>query len=250
MYVSYWISINRPKKILTVDGSEKRELVLHALILQELVDLVGSQGALERLAVQLLLLDLLDGQVALDTVLGAAEVATTATAGDQIGHTGTLLGEGGLVDGGPKEGVTEANHLQQADAHHGSLGIVTPAHAVNPASGQGNDVLQSTADGCTSDVAHHTDVEVVAVEQRLESDMVDGRVFRGKCLQIHLGVLATRVLVLELQQLHLRGRGRALGCGRRGVHRRGVVRDSGLGPLLLGDLIGDVGTRQGTAVDT
>ena len=233
-------------KELTVNSSEQRELVLHALLLQELVDLNSGQGTLKLLAVELGLLDLLNGLVALHAVLGTAEVTTTAGASDQIGDTGTLFGEGALLDGSAEETVTEADHLHQTNTHDGRLGVVTPAHTDDPAGGNGNHVLQSTANGDTGDIVDDTDVEVRAVEQRLQHSVIHGRVVRGERLQLNLGQVARNILVLELHQVGLGGGGgRGLG-----VQVWRVVSDGGLAPLLQSNLVGDVGTGKSTTVDT
>ena len=235
---------------LTENSSEQRELVFHALVLQEAVNLVGSQGTLQLLAVELLLLNLLDGKVALNAVHGTTEVATTAGRGDQVGHTGTFIGESTVVDGGTEEGISELNHLHQTNTHNGSLGIVTPAHADNPSSGQSNDVLERATDGHTGNIVDDAYVEVRAVEDRLQQSVVNGRVGGGQGLEPDLGDLAGSVLVLELDQVGLGSRGGALGSRCLGVHVWGVVGDASLGPLLKSDLVGDVGTGKGTTVDT
>lgn len=234
---------------LTVNSSEQRELVLHALLLQELVDLDSGQGTLKLLAIELSLLDLLNGLVALHAVLGTAEVTTTAGASDQIGDTGTLFGEGALLNGSTEETVTKADHLHQTNTHDSRLGVVTPAHTNDPAGGNSNDVLQGTANGDTGDIVDNTNVEVRAVEQCLQDGVIHRRVVRGQSLQLNLGKVARNILVLELHQVGLGGGGGALGARGLGVQVWGVVSDSGLTPLLQSNLVGDVGAGKSTTVD-
>ena len=87
-------------------------------------------------------------------------------------------------------------------------------------------------------------MEVRAVEKRLQDGVVDGRVFRGERLQLHLGRLAGGVSVLEFDHLGLGGRQGGLG-----VQVRGVIGNGGFAPLLSGDLAGNVGAGQGTTVN-
>lgn len=215
------------------------------MTLEEAVNLNGSQCTLKRLAVEFRLLNFANGLFPLDAHLCAAEVTATAAAGDHIGDTSTLLGEGLRVNGGAEEHFTELDHLQQTDSHDGGLGIVTPTHAVNPAGSEGNDVLESTTQRYTCHIAHYTDVEVGAVEEGLPNSVINRGIDSWQCLQLHGREVTSGILVLEFDQLL----GRRAGRGSLGVKRRGVISNSGLAPLLLGDFVGNIGTRERTAVD-
>lgn len=186
---------------LTVNGGHQREFVLQAVAFEELVDLNGGQGALERLAVEFGLLDFRNRLFPLNADLGTAEVTAAATAGDHIGDTSALLGEGPSVNGGTEEHLAELDHLHETDTHDGGLGIVAPSHAVDPAGSKGNDVFEGTAQGHTGHIAHHANVEVRTVEEHLQGAVINGKILRGQRLQLHLGQFARGVLVLEVDDI-------------------------------------------------
>ena len=127
--------------------------------------LPGAEGALQLLAIELRLLDLLDADAALDGQLGAAVVAPAGAAGDQIRDPAALLSEGARVHGVAEELLAELDHLEESDAHDCCFRIVAPALAVDEAGREGDDILQRAGDGDAGDVGSEPHVEVGAVEE-------------------------------------------------------------------------------------
>ena len=171
------------------------------MALEEAVDLNRSQCTLERLTVEFGLLDFGNGLFAFDAELGATEVAAAVAASDHIGDTRALLGEGLGVDSGTEEHLTELDHLQETDSHDGGLGVVTPAHAINPTGSEGDDVLEGSSQRHTRHVVYYSDMEVGAVEEGLPNSVVNRRVGGWQCLQLHGRKVTSGILVLELDQL-------------------------------------------------
>ena len=101
----------------------------------------------------------------------------------------------------------------------------------------------------------HADVEVGAVEELLHVAVVERRVLVGHGLQLwlHLALLARVVLALylnvELGEVELAAVRCALRRGVLAVHLRRVVGHGSLAPLLLCDLVRNVGAGQRAAVD-
>lgn len=156
----------------TVDSSEQRIFILESLFLQKVVDFHGCQSALQLLSVQLLLLYLLNRQLAFDTVLGASEVTASAAGGDQVGNTGGFNCEGLSVDRVFEKGSAELHHLQQTDSHDSCFGIVSPTETVDVSSSESDYVLQCTTEGDTGNIMDDSDMEVRPVEEGLQQRMV------------------------------------------------------------------------------
>lgn len=150
-----------------------------------------------------------------------------------------------------EEHFSELDHLEQADAHDGCLRVVAPAEAGDEAGGEGDDVFEGAAEGDAGYVVHDGDVEVGAVEECFDGGVVEGREVGGLGGEADLGGLALGVFVFgDLGKVELRGAGGGAFRGRGArVHGGWVIGDGGFGKLLLGDFVGDVGSREGAAVD-
>jgi len=230
-----------------VHGREERKVVLQALLLQEAVDLVRGARALQLLPIKHLLLDLEDGLSTLHGHLGAPEVAAAHARRHHVGHAARLLGEGRRVHAVREELLAEAHHLQDADAHHGRLGVVAPAEAVDEAGGERDNVLQGAAEGHAGHIVDDADVEVGPVEQLADVLVREGRVL------VRQGFEFGRPLAghgfAGRDEIYLRRHGRAFGGRGTGVHGRWVVRNRSLGVLFLSDLRCNVRSRKRTTID-
>lgn len=203
---------------LTVDnapgGLEQREVLLHVLVLEQLVDLVACDDALGGLAVEKLLLHVLDGLAGaalLSECSADLEVSASSARGDEIGHTGRLDCKSVNISFG-EESLGEVDHLKHASSHNCGLGVVSPVLALDETGAKGNNVLKGTSDGDTGDVLNASHMEVGSVEQSLEH--IVGHI-----------TLAKEVL-------------------------GSVVSNGSLGVLLQSDLGGEVSPGQNTAVET
>ena len=126
-----------------VDGSEEREVGLQAAGRQHVVHLGCGLGALQLLAVQHLPLQLHDGLLPLHEGLGDLPVPAAVAGGDEVGHPAGL--EVGGLTAARVESLPVLDHLLQAQADDGGLGVVPHLEAVAEARGAGHDVLESTA---------------------------------------------------------------------------------------------------------
>eukprot|EP00964_Phaeocystis_antarctica_P160878 scaffold132824_cov30-Phaeocystis_antarctica.AAC.1 len=155
-----------------VDGGEEGELVLEALHLEHVVDLLGRERALQLLAAQQLGLNLIERLLLarLGEGLCALAIAAAIASRDQIRHAAAL--EEGVVVDIFVEHVGKLFHLQEANAHDGSLGVAAVAKAVDVARADGHDVLQSATQLNTHSVLHDAHLEGRTVESLLEKDTV------------------------------------------------------------------------------
>lgn len=130
---------------------------------QEVVNLFGSGGTLQLLALEQVPLDGLPGSTGSDKVLGALCISSTSTGGDQICHTGALVGEGGSLGSGEEFGG-EFSHFLQTDSNDGCLCVASQLHAVNESGSQCHNVLQCTCERDTADVFDCVNLELLGVE--------------------------------------------------------------------------------------
>ena len=286
---------------LTINSRQEREIPLHPPLLQEAINFFCRARALQHLSVQLLLLDHPNRHTFLHAHLRAPKVPTATTTSDQIRDACTLLckrlglhpftpplmrryktgmifavdmsvlrSRGVVLTPIAKERLAKLDHLKQADAHDGGLGIVAPAQPGDKACGQRDDVLQRAGERDSRDVGDEADVEIGALKEGFEGDVVEG--WKGGWQRAELDFRLGRKEPGGFEswrqsgQVDMRGRRRRPSLrrpslrrrrsrgpdpGRRAgvVHGRWIVGDRRLGELLLRDFVGDVSSGQGTAVD-
>jgi hypothetical protein len=138
---------------------------------QEVVNLFGSGGTLQFLALEQVPLDGLPGSTGSDKVLGTLCVSSTSAGGDQVCHTGALLGKGGSLRSREKFGG-ELGHFLQTDSDDGGLGVASQLHAVDETGSQCDDVLERTSKRDTADVFDRVNLELLRVEDRVPQQRV------------------------------------------------------------------------------
>ena len=239
----------REKRKPTISSNQQRKLRLLPPRLQKLKHILRRTGPLQHLPVQLLPLHLLNRNPSLHTHLRAAIVPSPRTARDHIRHARAFLRERRRPRAVGEEHLPELNHLEQADAHDGRLGVVAPAHAGHETGSEGDDVFERAPERDAGDVGDHADVEVWPVEEELEGGLVQGWEVCRLGREADLGSEAFGVSVFgQLGEVELGAfgggdaRGGGLWCRGTGVDRGRIVGDCGLGEFFLGDLVGDVGT--------
>jgi hypothetical protein len=146
-----------------VNGREERELLHRVVLLEDAVHLLGRVRALQHLAIQQRLLELLPRRLLRDEGLGALAVAAAEARGDEVGDAAALE-ERVLLDAVE---VLEAEllHLGQADADDGGLGVAAVLEAVAEAGAQRHHVLEGTAHLHAVRVQRHVHAERGGVEQ-------------------------------------------------------------------------------------
>ena len=182
---------------------DEGELFEHALLLQHEVGLLAREGALQLLAGQQLLLNLLPSLLAgllvrwvgmmrinqnlLPVVilegtvqlliemlpgkgLGTLAIASTVAGGDEIGHTARF--HKGVVLDTVKEHLAELGHLPKAHSKEGGLGIAAEVEPIDETSTESNDVLERTAHFGTGHVANVLDAEGRRMVKDLTSQLV------------------------------------------------------------------------------
>lgn len=70
--------------------------------------------------------------------------------------------------------MAERLHLKQTQSHDGGLRVVPPLKAIDKARGDGNDVLESAAEGDARDVIDDLNPEVIGRKGALPESTVDG----------------------------------------------------------------------------
>jgi hypothetical protein len=121
-------------------------------------DIFGGASALEFLAVKHLLFKLLKGLSRLGKGLGNLSVSSSVAGGDEIGDSGALH-KGVLGDVGIKH-LGELFHLHETEAHDRGLGVPSIPEAIADAGGDGDDILQRTAQLNAFDVVDGGDDKV------------------------------------------------------------------------------------------
>mmetsp|Transcript_32681 Transcript_32681/g.103636 ORF Transcript_32681/g.103636 Transcript_32681/m.103636 type:complete len:367 (-) Transcript_32681:71-1171(-) len=158
-----------------VNCCEQGQPLAEAVLLHHRPDLLRRERALELLAAQELLLDLIPGLGAGPAHKGLCTLAVAAAeaCGDEV-RDAAALEEGAVLDS-RVEVPDEGGHLLKADADHCGLRVAAVVQAVAEARAQRHDVLQRPAQLHARDVVHGPDAEVRAVEELHERGLVLGR---------------------------------------------------------------------------
>mmetsp|Transcript_32676 Transcript_32676/g.103621 ORF Transcript_32676/g.103621 Transcript_32676/m.103621 type:complete len:288 (-) Transcript_32676:308-1171(-) len=157
-----------------VNCCEQGQPLAEAVLLHHRPDLLRRERALELLAAQELLLDLIPGLGAGPAHKGLCTLAVAAAeaCGDEV-RDAAALEEGAVLDS-RVEVPDEGGHLLEADADHRGLRVAAVVQAVAEARAQRHDVLQRPAQLHARDVVHGPDAEVRAVEELHERGLVLG----------------------------------------------------------------------------
>ena len=125
----------KKKKQHTPSRRQQRKLAHLPPRLQKLKHILRRTRPLQHLPIQLHPLHLLDTNPLLHTHLRTAVIPPPRTTRNHIRHARALLRERRRPRTVAEEHLPELDHLEQADAHHGRLGVVAPAHAGDEARG-------------------------------------------------------------------------------------------------------------------
>lgn len=210
---------------------------------EEVVDLLGGDDTLETLAVEELLLELVE-RLALrpNERLGALSVPAAERSRDQVGDTGRVVREG-FRRRGREELEGERLHLEETHADDGRLGVATLVEAVDKAGGERDDVLEGTRERDTGDVGDGVDAEHLGRKDGLPQ----GAVFRRRATDGGLAVVLVRDLKSDVGTAEGRARQAELLLEDRGVGVDLVLLEVDLDTLDGRDTAGALGedTRPG-----
>ena len=171
------VSDGGERRVLVADlvhGGEEGELVLEPLHLEDVVHLLGGEGALQLLAAEELRLDGVErlGLVGRRESLRALAVAPTVAHRDEIGHAARLE-EGLVLDTAVGvEHLAELDHLVEANADDRGLGVAAMAETVAEARTDGDNVLERATQLHTDGVLDSTHLERGVVVGQLEESAV------------------------------------------------------------------------------
>lgn len=135
--------------------------------------LLGGSGALQLLAVEQTLFDLLECLARLDKLLCAFPVPATVACGDQVCNAGGFRSECLGLDTF-EELQCEVGHLLQADTEDGSLGVSSEAETIDHTSSESDDVLQCARKRDTVNVLDCVDTERLVVKDCVPESGVVG----------------------------------------------------------------------------
>ena len=165
------------KNQLTIHPHHQRKLPLLPPLLQKPKYLPCGPQPLQNLPVQLRLLHVIHTNPPLHSHLGTPIIPSRTTTRNQIRHARALLRKGPRLD--PriwKKHVPKLDHFEEANAHDGRFGVVAPLEAGDETCGEGDDIFEGAGEGDGSYVGDDVHVEVGAVEEGVQSLVIDGGV--------------------------------------------------------------------------
>lgn len=143
---------------------EETGCVLH---LEEGEDFLGSRRALQHLATQQFLFQVIHGFASSNQCLSNFPIAAANAAGDQVGNPAALK-EGLILNRVTGEKFTKSSHLIQAHPDDSCLGVIAHLEAIHNPSSHCDNILQSSTKLHAQQVVDHSDTEVISFDHVFE----------------------------------------------------------------------------------